>query len=334
MSRRFALHPSLRVAACAAAVLAAGCGGGDDGNVPPPELLQITSSNQLAVARATAMNYFSLDSVRDLPAAGASGAPRASRIGHAKHALGMAVAAAGRALPLGTVSITEPCAVSGSIAITLDDRDNSATPSAGDVLTSVFNDCRDTPTSSVNGSFVANFATYSDAAMSGLFSFNQLTLADTDGRIAMNGQANLAYASSIDATGTATMRAEMKVVSSLVTAIDLPVYKETFTYDADFSGVWNDVTPTAAPGYSTSVLAGKLLAASLGARTIIATDPPVRDVWTDDAPQSGTVLVTGYQSKLRLTVLSTTTARIELDANNDGTYESTLDVPWSELLPL
>jgi hypothetical protein len=81
------------------------------------------------------------------------------------------------------------------------------------------------------------------------------------------------------------------------------------------------------------VLTGKFLAASLGAKTIVATDPPVRDVWTEDAPQSGTVLVTGYQSKLRMTVLNTTTVRLELDANNDGAYESTLDIPWTEFLP-
>jgi len=54
---------------------------------------------------------------------------------------------------------------------------------------------------------------------------------------------------------------------------------------------------------------------------------------TDERPTSGTVLITGYQSKLRMTVVNTTTVRLELDANNDGTYESTRDIPWSELLP-
>jgi hypothetical protein len=336
MARSFALDRTLRVAACFGAILATGCGGGGDGggSPPPPELLQITAGNQVAVAKATAMNFASLDSVRDVPNATAAAGPKASSDGgSAKHALGKAIAAAGKALPLGTISMTEPCPSGGSIAITLDDRDNNATLSAGDVLTSVFDNCRDSPTSSVNGSFVANIATYSDAAMSGLFSFNQLTVADTDGSASVNGQANLAYTTSRDAAGTWTTRAEMKVVSSLTSALTLPKYKETFTYDADFSGVWNDVTPTAAPGYSTSVLTGKFLAASLGAKAIVATDPPVRDVWTEDAPQSGTVLVTGYQSKLRMTVLNTTTVRLELDANNDGAYESTLDIPWTELLP-
>lgn len=342
MSRHLAFGRTLRVAACLIAALATGCGGGGDDIPPPPELLQITTGNELAVARATAMNFFSLDSVRDLPAARAASAPRASDAGRARHPLGKALAATGRALPLGTISRTESCAISGSIAVTLDDRDNNAVLSAGDVLTSVFNDCRDSETASVSGSLVADIASYTSTAMSGLFTFNQLTLADTDGTIAMNGQANLSYSSSGDAAGKWTTRAEMKVVSSLIIAIDAPVYKETFTYDADFSGLWNDVadysgwadpTPTAEPGYSTSVLTGKFLAASLGARTIVATDPPVRDVWIEDAPQSGTVLITGYQSKLRMTVLSTTTARLELDANNDGTYEATRDVPWSDLLP-
>ena len=100
----------------------------------------------------------------------------------------------------------------------------------------------------------------------------------------------------------------------------------------DSCELWNDVMPTTAPGYSTSVLNGKLAFASLG-KVLLATDPPFRDVWEEDGPQSGAVLITGYQSRLRVSVVNTTTARLELDANNDGTYESTRDVPWSELLP-
>lgn len=329
---------ALRLAGCFGAIIAAGCGGGSDEVLtpPPPELLQITSGNQVAVARATAMNFFTLDSLRDVPAAGASGAAQARGTFDAvRHALGRSVASAARAFPLGTISVTEPCAFSGSIAITLDDRDNNAAPSAGDVLTSVFNDCREEASSSIAGSFVVNIASYSQPLLSGLFTFNALTLADADGRVTMSGQANLAYAVSSDSAGTWTTRVEMKVApAGLSASIVTAPYRETFNYDADFGAQWTDVSPVATSGYSMSVLNGKFLASSLGAKTVVATDPPIRDVWVEDGPQSGAALITGYQSRLRLTVVSTTTARLELDADNDGTFETTRDIPWSELLPV
>ena len=327
-----------RLIACLGAVIAAGCGGGSDEVLtpPPPELLQITSGNQVAVAGATAMNFSILDSLRDVPTAAASGAPQARGTADpVKHALGRSVARIARAVPLGTISVTEPCPFSGSIAITLDDRDNNAAPSPGDVLTSVFNDCREEASSLINGSFAVNIAGYSNSLLSGLFTFSALTVADADGTITMSGQADLAYAVSSDSAGTWTTRIEMKVApAGLGASISSPQYRETFNYDADFGAQWTDVSPVAASGYSTSVLNGKFLAASLGAKTIVATDPPIRDVWVDDGPQSGAALITGHQSRLRMTVVSTTTARLELDANNDGTFEETRDIPWSELLPI
>jgi hypothetical protein len=338
MPRNLVLNRTVCVVACLGAILAAGCGGdGDEASPapPPPELLQITSGNQIAVARATAFSFFTLDSVRDVPTANASSAARASALaGSTKHAVGKAISTASRVVPLGLISITEPCAVSGSLAITLDDRDNNATPSTGDVLSATFTDCRDEPSSLIKGNFAVNIASYSDPLVSGLFTFGQLTVVDVDGSVSLNGQANLVSTLSSDAGGNSTTRVTMTVpAAGLVAGISSPQYTETFTYDPDFSGVWTDVTPSNAPGYSTSVLNGKVSFASLG-KIIVATDPPVHDVWAEDGPDSGIVLITGYQSKLRMTVVNTTTARLELDANNDGTFESTRDIPWTELLPL
>jgi len=339
MTRHRTLDRTLRVAVCLGAILAAGCGGGGDEAPPPPELLQITAGNQVAVARATAMSFGSLDSARDLPTASSSSAAHASAVsGSTKHALGKAVAAAratsAKVMPLGIFSYTEPCSVSGSITLTLDDRDNNTNPSAGDVLTMAFNDCRDSASSLVKGTLTVNVASYADPLLSGLFSFGQLTLVDGDSTIAMNGQANFVYTESRDPAGTSTTRITMKVAAAgLVNSISIPNYKDTFTYDPDLSAVWTDVTPSAAPGYSTSVLSGKVHIASLGGKVIVNTDPPIHDVWAEDYPDSGKLLITGYQSKLQLTVLNTTTTRLELDANNDGTFESTRDMPWSELLP-
>ena len=335
MTANLAYDRSLRVAACLAAILAGACGGGGDDSPPPPELLQITAANQVAVAQAVAVDFGVLDSTRDIPVASSSGAPRSSGAdAPVKRALGAAIATAGRALPLGTVSITEPCPAGGSIAITLDDRDNNATPSAGDVLTSVFNDCRESATSLLKGSFTINLATYSSTQMSGLLTFGQLTLSDEDGTIAMNGPANFVY-SETAVPGSLTERTEITVAAGgLVASVSTPKYSETLSHEPGFAGIWTSVTPgTPTQGYNTAVLNGRVGFASLNGKVVLATDPPVKDMYVDDLASSGTVLVTGHQSKLRLTVLNTTTARLELDANNDGVYESTRDIPWSELLP-
>jgi hypothetical protein len=332
MIRNFTLQRTLQLAACVASAFLAGCGGGDDSVVnTPPELLQITTSNQVAVARATAMNFAGLDSALDIPIA-PSRLAAVDSARAAKLAISQALTTASKARPMAIVSMTESCPSGGSMTISIDDRDNSATATAGDGLAAVFNDCRMSSTSSINGSFSGTLATYSATGMSGLFSFSQLTATESGATVSTNGQANLAFGTSSDASGTTT-QTEMSVASGLTSSLMLPTYTETFTYEPAFTAHWDDVMPTAGPGYSTSVLGGKFLAASLGRKLVIATDPPVRQLWTDDAPQSGAVLVTGNQSTLRVTALSTTTARLELDANNDGTFDSTLDVPWSELMP-
>jgi len=332
MPRSLALHRRLRTGACFAAILAAGCGGGGGDSPPLPELLQITPTNQVAVAQAVAVNFTGLDTVRDVPAPLAADASPAKGAA-AKRALDTAMGVSARALPLATTSITEPCPAGGSLAVTFDDRDNNATPSAGDVLTAVFNDCRDTDSVLITGGFAINIASSSESVFSGLFTFNQLKLTDADGSVSMGGQANFVYTDSRDAAGTWTTRVEMKVVAAgLVSSVTTPAYRETFTYDPEFAGLWNDVTPASAPGYSTAVLGGRMSVASLG-KVVLATDPPLRDVWETGGLQSGAVLVTGFQSRLRVSVLNATTARLELDANNDGSFESTRDVPWSELLP-
>ena len=180
--------------------------------------------------------------------------------------------------------------------------------------------------------FAVNIADYAEPTVSGLFTFNQLRLDDPDGAIAVNGQANITYAVSLDSADTSTTRVDMRIpAAGLVAAVETASFKETFTYAPDFAALWHDVTPVGAVAYSTAALSGKVAFTSLG-KVLLATDPPFGYVHDMDGPQSGAVLITGHQSKLRLSVVSTTTARLELDANNDGTFESTRDIPWNELL--
>jgi hypothetical protein len=65
------------------------------------------------------------------------------------------------------------------------------------------------------------------------------------------------------------------------------------------------------------------------------TDPTTAVHQTSTAihPDTGQVSVLGNASRLRLTVMVTDRVRSELDANNDGAYESTKELTWAQLMP-
>ena len=85
------------------------------------------------------------------------------------------------------------------------------------MLTTAFNDCRETDTSLLKGGFTMNYSTFSPTQVSGLLTFGQLTLSDEDGTVAMNGPVNLLYTDTTDASGTRTTRTEMTVAAASTT---------------------------------------------------------------------------------------------------------------------
>ena len=343
MSRRLALDRTLRIAACLGAILAAGCGGGGGGGeVAPPELLQITTQSQVAVARATAAMFASLGGVSDLPIGSPTAAARATAaIGYTRHALGTVLqttrAASGAPGPLAITSMTEPCDFGGSVTVSVDDRDSNGQLSAGDVLTMAFNQCRVTDSSTASGSLGIAISSISATQLAGLFTFNQLTAIDDGYMSIVNGQMNGLYSEATDPSGTRLVRTEMTVTGSeLRVAGSTPGYSDTFTHYPGFRAVWKDFVPLApAAAYSTSEMNGQVHVASLAGRIVMTTDAsaPMHDWWDQPYPDSGKVTVDGYRSHLRMTVMNTVTVRLELDANDDGTFESTQNVPWTQLLP-
>jgi hypothetical protein len=89
-----------------------------------------------------------------------------------------------------------------------------------------------------------------------------------------------------------------------------------------------------APIAATVTINGSFSATSIGGRVTVSTLQPIRQLATDPFPSSGQVLVTGANnSRLRITVISNTQVRLELDADGDGTFESNNVVTWSSILP-
>ncbi len=347
--------------------LLAACGGGgssDAGGTAAP-LLVINTSNQQAVGRATATASAALVGA----GGGASGAnsaesgatalsfsrgsgalPGASLSAVAMylaHALDnstggqrtalAASRAGGSARALAVAPVTELCTLSGSFTLGLVDADNSGSATLGDTLTLTFNHCQDTATESVNGVMSITFSQIN--MPSGLLSFTgslamqSLTVADGTRTAVLNGGLSMDLAQ----LSTTQTRIGMTVGGSGLSASvsGTGIVSESIGFDAGFA---LSITETAATmvgdvDTSTATLNGSFTASSIGGRVQISTTVPVLQLASENYPRAGVLKVLGSSSALRLTALDATTARIELDANLDGTYESSTDLPWTTLLP-
>lgn len=355
MTTRLVLGRTVRLAALAAAVLAASCGGdsSDGGAVvtpivpPPPTMVQITPANQDAVARATVAAFFTMGGVGVLQTAAPAPAKAMADTVSAVplYALGKAIApvqaSSSRASRLTVITQTEACPGGGSMTLTIDDRDSNTVLSPGDSMTFTFSQCREDASTMVNGTLAMGLATVTQSAtamqLSGAYTFQQLVVVDDSYTSSMNGVMNAIYTETLDSTGTTTRLDATVTPGGFVAQGSTPTVNETFTYDGGFVAVAIEFLPSASTtvGWSTTSLNGTVLVASLGARMTLATDPatPVRQTMTALHPDTGQVSVLGNASRLRLTVLVTDRVRSELDANNDGTYESTKELTWAQLMP-
>jgi hypothetical protein len=346
--------------------LLAACGGGgssDAGGKAAP-LLVINTSNQQAVGRATATASAALvgagGGVSGANAAdGGASALSVSRtssalpggsLGAVAMYLGRALdnstggqrsvlaasRAGGSARALAVAPQTELCTLSGSVTVGLVDADNSGSATLGDTLTLTFNHCEETATESVNG---VMSITFSQVNMpSGLLSFTgtlamqSLTVVDGTRTSLLNGGLTMAF---VQMSTTMTQVGMVVGNSGLSTSVTGPGVSESIAFDAGFALEINEQTATTVGDVSsaTAKLTGTFNATSIGGRVQISTPTPLLQLATDSYPRAGALKVLGNASALRLTALDATTARIELDANLDGTYESSTDLPWTTLLP-
>lgn len=90
--------------------------------------------------------------------------------------------------------------------------------------------------------------------------------------------------------------------------------------------------PTSMRHEATTTLAGTITSTALdgGSLTIATPTPFVRAYNTETFPHAGVGVATGANGgKVTVTALSSTTVRVDLDSNGDGTAEATVIKPWS-----
>lgn len=349
---------ALPAAALLLASLLAGCGGGggsDAGSpVVAPTALSIGSGNRDDVARTVvaALTGLSLtDAVGNaLPSSAtrtralALGSPwLPSQVLAAVHtaALGaqqraLSAVASGQARTLAVLGpFTDTCAVGGTVVSTLNDADNTSTLTAGDSMTLVYNGCRLGDGLSVSGQYEVRYATVTQGNTPAVVATITLTnFATTEGSdvITLNGRMRMDYTQRSTVRQDITLSTETDVVAQSRVA----GRSDTITLQAGFSTlsvVETDAFPPEGglPGRSTVTTQGTVASTALGGSVVLSTPAPLVAYDVDGYPRSGSVLATGRNSSLRLTAVSATQVRLDLDSNGDGTVDSSNTVPWSSL---
>ena len=334
--------PSTVVSACTLVLLSA-CGGGNNDSLAHPigpEGLHISAGNQVAIARATVAGGLSVAQVQTATDAGGSGVQPTSVAARAhslatllQRALAAGVrtrmhVASASAHPAAATSDTEACGVSGSLTTTFDDRDGNGQLSTGDVLTVVFDQCRDSATSLVEGSAVITLTSVPDAT-SITASADFQNVADTEGALTSTVDGTL----SVNETDSDTESDTSLTVTDNVITITLAStnYNDVLQLSNGFVVTVDQVF---ALDRTSLTLNGILQAQSVtGGGATLQTLSPLVQLGTDAYPSSGVVKASGLGSALLMTVLSASQVQLQLDADGDGTYEATTTVDWTALVP-
>ncbi|MFL6630168.1 MAG: hypothetical protein ACJ8G1_27285 [Vitreoscilla sp.] len=325
---------SILVSGTVLATLVACGGSGGDSSPPQGSKVAITSANQSQVVRASVNAGLSVSlaqgSVGGVSPAGvtdrthalggvlqrAMGAARASRKGIASASVH----------PAATISDTEPCGVSGTVTIVLDDRDNNQALSSGDSVSATFAQCKDSASTTINGAIViALTSTPTDTQFSASANFQSVVVTDNGVTSTISGTVTVAENDMPTVTETT-----LSVGSSGLTASTASTgYDDAVSFAAGFVITTDE---TSAGDVSVS-LSGTMTAQSVGGSITISTPQPIVEGSGDAYPRAGQVIITGASgSSVRATVLDDTQVRLELDANGDGSYESTSTVAWTALI--
>jgi hypothetical protein len=324
------------------------CGGGGGGGEtqPAPTAIDITATNRDSVAHASAATVLSSSPTAAIPLSSASATPNSALGGRLTTLLlqplrNRGSVDSGREQPLAIVGpVVEPCAFGGSLSLTVDDRDNNGALSVGDVLTFVFSQCHDTASDFVNGTTTGTYTqigTGPAPTIGARLTMTEFTAVTANHTLTLNRAMLLSYSKPSTSVEITRLTADGPVTVAFST--HLP-YADTVTLQGGYMQEDTYDASVAAPpggtvaGRTTTTLQGRLHSIQAGGVVDVATPPaaPLVMYSADAYPSSGAVQVTGPGSKLLMTAVSATSVRLDLDADNNGSFESTSTVSWDWLL--
>lgn len=329
-------------AAALVAGLAACGGGGGGGDMPPTAVvIDITAANRDAAAHASVAGVLSSSPTAALPLASTSGTAQGDWHGRLMAWLRQTATASVSDHPLGIAgTAVEPCAISGTVSIAVDDRDNNGAASVGDVLTIVFDQCHDTATDSVDGTATATYTQISTTpvlTIGARLTMSQLAAVSANHSLTLNGAMRLAYAQTSATVETTRLTADGAVTVAVSTHLpysDTVTLQSGYTQEDTFDASIPPPPGNSLAGRTTTTVQGRLRSAQADGLFDVATPAGAALItYSGDAyPSGGALQIRGRNGTLVLTALSRTTVRLELDADDNGSFESTTGVTWDWLL--
>jgi hypothetical protein len=323
-----------------------GCGGdsdddGDDSAEPSTVTLDLNAGNSDTVAHATGAGLMAFGSTVLMPLdAGADRATALASTGTGSwlpprvvdsllRAL-LGATNADKARPLAVIDLgTTPCSVAGTGTMSFDDTDNDGLLDVGEVFTFVFNNCQDNAASVTNGSMSGTITRINDSetAFDARLALVELAQRSVDNRhsLTLNGNVLLGY------RALSETEEQMKLsVDGAMTALVLThlPHDDTVTLQSGFA---QDTIYDYNLGRSTSTMKGVMESAKVDGSFAVSTLTPIELFDTDAYPRVGTVEMRGRTGIMNLRALSSGQVQIDLDANGDGTFESSTPQTWDWL---
>jgi hypothetical protein len=329
---RFRLVPLARACALTLAAVLTACGGGGGGgnDSGPPGSIDLSVANRDPVAHAAVAGAMGLGGADQVVASGASAvAPR--QLAQSLRAV--------RERALGIVGpVTEPCAVSGSIVTSLDDRDNNGAMSVGDVMTMQYVQCKDSFEETVDGRTALTLTQVLSNGIRGTMVQDPMTMVRDEGgqrhSNSMSGTMQITYTESSSSVGTLRLVCD----GPNVAVVSTPVFADTVTLADGYlqESVFDTVAPPppggVLPGRISTTTSGRIASQVAGGDFTVATTDPIVQ-YTDDAfPRAGSLRITGRKGTLGITAVSATDVRLDLDAESDGNVELSTLQRWDWLI--
>ncbi|MBK5205261.1 MAG: hypothetical protein JJD98_07610 [Polaromonas sp.] len=311
-----------------------GGGGGDSGSsIPVGTPLTLTPSNYVAVAQETLSSSFYLVNSADLVTGAQLSDPSVIiRFGQAQlPKLSQWLADVPAQVTGATQSQTEACPDGGTLTVTANDANGNSLLDAGDSASLTVSNCA-FEGNVMNGglSFTINSATgdlrTQSYSASITLTFNQLTAQSASASITGNGSLTL--------SGSAKAANDQSFSLSIASFALSSTYGGA-TYSRSLTNyTLSDILSPAGTGFSSTEANGTLSSSAFESKfvTITTSEPFVRSS-SQTYPASGQVTATGANgSQVRISVIDNSSVNIELDADANGTFETSVTKLWSELV--
>ena len=316
----------------------AACGGGGGGDAPAAvdqsaaqkTPVTLSAANYVAVAQESmSSSSYLTDSATLAVGAESSNADVLVRFGRAQAGKISGWFAGTPALVTGAVvTTTEPCTGGGTVTIVDNDVNGNGQPDVGDTVALTATNCR------FEGSILNGELSFAVTAFTGnidtppfsvtvALTFTNLTARSASASSTGNGTMVLALNATTASNETYSLKANQ---FSTTATYGTTKYNRTLeNYTVTVASTATSSSTTASGGISSTAFESKLVT--------IATPVPFVRTFPAPYPSVGQATATGANGGVvKVTAISNTQVKIELDADANGTFETSVTKLWSELI--